>query len=86
MMKDNGSFMNGEPDEFDRTKEAFPVFSNKFGSLMSVKSLNSTLSEEFEAEMPKSEMESGQTTKPKKAVKNNAMVMGYIEMAMSLAQ
>ena len=85
-MKDNGSFMNGKPDEFDGTKEAFPVFSNKFGSLMSVKGLKPTLLKEFEAELPESEIESRQTSKQKKAVKNNAMVMGYIEMAMSLDQ
>ena len=53
---------------------------------MSVKGLKPVLLNDFEAELPESEMESGQTARQKKAVKKNAMEMGYIEMAMSLAQ
>ena len=51
-MKNNGSFMNGKPDEFDGTNEGFPVFRNKFGSLMSVKGLKPALVKEFEVQLP----------------------------------
>ena len=85
-MKDNRSSINGKPDEFDGMKEAFPVFWNKFRSLMTVKGLKPAPLKEFEAKLPKTEMTSRQMAKQKKAAKNNTMVMGYIEMEMTSAQ
>ena len=67
-MKDNGSLINGKLDDFDGTKEAFPVFWNTFGSLMTTKGLKPTLLNEFEAKLPEPKMASGQTAKQKKAV------------------
>ena len=67
-MKDNGSLINGKPDDFDGTKEVFPVLWNIFSLLMTTKGLKPTLLKEFKAKLPKSKMASGQTAKQMKAV------------------